>query len=89
MHADHFRRKKINRLPEHSRFCFDSADAPTDHAESIDHGRVRVRSDECVGKINAVAFEHAFREIFEIHLVHDADAGRHELESFKRLLSPF
>ena len=33
--------------------------------------------------------EHAFREIFEIHLVHDADARRNELESFERLLAPF
>ena len=33
--------------------------------------------------------EHAFREIFEIYLVHDADARRHEPESFERLLTPF
>jgi hypothetical protein len=33
--------------------------------------------------------ENTFREVFEIHLVHDADPGRDELESIERLLPPF
>ena len=32
---------------------------------------------------------HAFGEIFEIHLVHDADAGRNDTEGLERLLAPF
>ena len=33
--------------------------------------------------------KNALREIFEIHLVHDADAGRHQTESLECLLPPF
>ena len=41
------------------------------------------------GKINAVAFKHAFCQILEIHLVNDADARRDDAKSVKRLSSPF
>ena len=40
LHTDNFRRQKINRLPQHAGFGFDSPDAPTDDAEAIDHCRV-------------------------------------------------
>ena len=49
MHADDFRRQKINRLAEHAGFRFDSADAPADDAEAVDHGGVRIGADERVG----------------------------------------
>ena len=32
---------------------------------------------------------HAARQIFQIHLMHDADAGRHDLEGVERLHAPF
>ena len=32
--------------------------------------------------------QHALGEIFEIHLMHDADARRHDAESLERLLAP-
>ena len=92
VHADDFRREKINRLPEHARFRFDSADAPADDAEAVDHRRVRIGADERVGIENCrlpFRAEHALGEIFEVHLVHDADARRNELESLERLLPPF
>ena len=44
--ADDFGRQKINRLPEHAGFRFDAANAPADHAKSIDHGRVRIGADQ-------------------------------------------
>ena len=53
MHADDFRREEINRLTEHAGFRFDAADAPADDAEAIDHGRVRIGADECIGIIDA------------------------------------
>ena len=48
MHSDDFRRQKINRLPKHPGFSFDSAHAPADNAETIDHGGVGIGSDEGV-----------------------------------------
>ena len=49
VHADDFRREKINRLPEHAGFRLDSAHAPTDDAEAVDHRGVRIGADERVG----------------------------------------
>ena len=86
MHADDFRREEINRLPEHPGFRFDAAHAPADDAEAIDHGRVRIGADERVGIEDLISIrfrlpaQHALGEIFEIDLMHDADAGRHELK---------
>ncbi len=50
VHAHYFRREKINRLPKHSGFRFDSTHAPANHTKPIDHRRVRIRADQCVGK---------------------------------------
>ena len=88
VHADDFGCEEIDRLPEHAGFGFDAADAPADNAEAVDHGGVRVGADQRVGIINIAGMQHAFGEIFEIHLVDDADAGRNDLEGLERLLAP-
>ena len=49
MHAHYFGGEQIDRLSEHARFRLNSADAPADHAEAVDHGGVRVGADERVG----------------------------------------
>jgi len=53
VHAHHFRRQKVNWLAEHAGFRFDSAYAPADHAETVDHGRVRIGPDESIGEVNS------------------------------------
>ena len=92
VHADDVRREEIDRLAEHARFGLDAADAPADDAEAVDHGRVRIGADERVGIINRLAVdrggEHALGEIFEIDLMDDADARRHDLEGLERLHAP-
>ena len=89
MHTHDIGREEINRLAEHSRLGFDAADAPADDAEAVDHRRVRVSADERVGIINVARAQDALREIFQIHLMHDADAGRHDFECVERLHAPF
>src|SRR5262249_20837666 len=88
--------QKVNRLPEHPGFGLNSAHAPANHAETVDHGRVRIRSDQRVWEKD-LRFPIAdfrsprqdpFREVFQIHLMHDSDSRRNELERFKRLLPP-
>ena len=49
VHADHFRREEVNRLTEHAGFGLNSAHAPADNAEAVDHGRVGIGADESVG----------------------------------------
>ena len=87
--ADDVRREEVDRLAEHAGFGLDAADAPADDAEAVDHRRVRVGADERVGIVDAVLLMHAAREVLEVHLVDDADAGRHDLERVERLHAPF
>ena len=89
MNADDFGHEESDWLAEHAGFRFDAADAPADDAEAVDHRRVRVGADECVGVEDAIFFEHAFGEVLEVHLVNDADAGWHDFEGIECLLAPF
>ena len=89
MDADDFRDEEGDGLAEHAGFRFDAADAPADHAESIDHGGVGIRADEGVGVVDSVFFKHAFGKVFEIDLMDDADARGHDLEGIEGLFAPF
>ena len=89
VHADDFGCEEVDRLAEHAGFGFNAADAPTDDAESVDHRRVRIGADERVRVVDAVRGQHSLGEVFEIHLMDDADAGRDDLEGLERLLAPF
>ena len=90
--ADHFRRQKINRLPEHPGLRLDPADPPANDAEPVDHRGVRVGADKRVGIVDPSGFrflaEHPFGEVFEVDLVDDADPRRDHSESLERLLAP-
>jgi len=86
--ADDVGRQEVNRLPEHAGFRFDAADTPADDADAVDHRRVAVRADERIGIVDAVLRVDAGRKVLEVNLVHDADAGRHDLEGIERLHAP-
>src|SRR5205085_12590470 len=68
---------------------FDSTDAPTNYAETINHGRLRIGADQSIGIINAIPFEDAFGQIHEIDLVNNSDPGRHHFEAIECLRPPF
>ena len=86
--ADDLRHEHRQRLAEHRRLGLDPADAPAEHAEAVDHRRVRVGADERVRERDAVALlDHAGEEL-EVDLVADPGAGRHDLEVGERALAP-
>jgi hypothetical protein len=92
LHAYDERNQHGHGLPEHGGFGFDSADAPAEHAESVDHGGVRIGADEGVGISGALAAffvnkNHA-RQIFKIDLVDDSSVRRHDGEIAEAGLSP-
>ena len=101
LEADHLRQQHGERLAEHAGFRLDAADAPAEHGEAVDHGRVRIGADQRIGigdleRAGLLAARHLLlagpdrlREIFEIDLVADAGAGRHDAEIRERLLAPF
>ena len=49
LEAEHLRQQHRDRLAQHRGLGLDPAHAPAEHAESVDHGRVRVGPDESVG----------------------------------------
>ena len=60
---DHLRDEHRDRLAEHRGLRLDPADAPAEHAEAVDHRRMRVGPDEGVRKRDAVPVIHyAVRE---------------------------
>ena len=82
--ADHFGNEHGDRLAQHRRLGLDAADAPAEHGEAVDHRRVAVGADAGVriGDRLAVllAGPHGLGEIFDVDLVADAGARRHDAE---------
>ena len=97
LEAHHLREQERQGLTEHDGLGLDAPHAPADHAQAIDHRRVAVGADERVGHRHLepavasggiVAQKHAAGEIFEVHLMHDADRRGHDPEILERLLAP-
>jgi hypothetical protein len=80
--------RKYTGLAEHAGLGFDAAHAPTDHSDAVDHRGMRIGADQGVGIEDTVLLVHAACEVFEIDLMHDADAGRNHLEGIERLHAP-
>src|SRR5262249_10090054 len=88
VNSDDIGGKKVNRLTQHSCFGFDTADAPPDHPQTIDHRGVRISAYERIRIINSVLHLHTFREVLEIDLVAYADARGNNLKAIERLHPP-
>jgi len=89
--ADHLGHEHGDRLAEHRSLRLDAADAPAEHAEPVDHGRVGVGADQRVGVRRvrtALAREDDARQELEVHLMDDAGGGRHDPKVLERALSP-
>ena len=87
--ADHLGNQHRDRAPEHRGLGLDSADAPSDHAQPVDHRGMRVGAEHAIGiGLAVLRGENHRREVFEIHLMHDAGVGRHHAEIIERALAP-
>ena len=86
--ADDLRDEHRDRLAEHRRLGLDAADAPAEHAEAVDHRRVRVGADERVREGTAVSLLDDAGEVLEVDLVDDARVRRHDLEVPEARLAP-
>ena len=86
--ADDLRDEHRDRLAEHRSLGLDPADAPAEHAEAVDHRRVRVGADERVREGAPVPRLDNAGEELQVHLVADAGVRRHDLERLERALTP-
>ena len=92
LEADHARDQHRHRLAEHRGLGLDAADAPADHADAVDHRGVGVGADAGVGvrrqlTVDLAGEDHA-GQVLDVDLVHDAGAGRDDLEVLEGLLAP-
>jgi hypothetical protein len=81
-----------HRLAEHGGLGLDATDAPADDADAVDHRGVGVGADAGVGVGLQLTVhlpgEDRARQVLDVDLVHDAGAGRHDLEVVERALAP-
>ena len=92
LEADDLRHEHRDRLAEHRRLGLDAADAPAEHAEAVDHRRVRVGADERVRErlqptVDLAGLDDPRQEL-EVDLVDDARRRRDDGEVLERLLAP-
>ena len=78
----------VERLAEQDGLGLDAADAVAQHAERVDHRRVRVGPDEGVREGDAVALVDDRRQELEVDLVDDARPGRDDAQVAERGLRP-
>ena len=87
------RNQHRKRLSKHCAFRLDTANAPSHHTESVDHGRVRIRAYESVriGGLSSVLLidEHDLRNVLQINLMNDSYVRRNHPAILKCPLAPF
>ena len=90
---DDARRRKTRAVPEHRGLRLDAADAPAQHAEPADHGRVAIGAEQRIrarqGRPGRLFQEDHRRKPFQIELVHDAAARRDQADVRKGSRAPF
>ena len=77
-----------HRLTEHGRLGLDTADAPAQDAEPVDHRGVAVGAHTGVRVGHSVAHHDGAGQVFDVDLVHDSGARRHDLEVVEGALAP-
>ena len=93
LEADHARHQHRDRLAEHGRLGLDAADAPAEHAQTVDRRRMRVGAHTGIeigqrGALRELLAHDHLRQIFDVDLVDDAGSRRHHAEVAEGLLSP-
>src|SRR3984957_4593879 len=91
-HTDNLWDEHGNRLAQHGSLGFDTADAPAQYAQAVDHGGVRVGADECVGigsflSVDVVDENDAGQEL-KIDLMNDARVRGNDCKIAESGLSP-
>ncbi len=88
LEADDLRDEHRDRLAEHGRLGLDPADSPAEHAEPVDHRRVRVGAEQRVRERGAVPLVDDARQELEVDLVDDPGRGWDDLEVHEAALAP-
>ena len=92
LEADNVRDQHRDRLAEHRGFCLDATDAPAEHADAVNHRRMRIGANDRIrirlSRVACLVVEYDATEILQVDLVDDARVGRNHAEVFERALAP-
>ena len=92
LEADDLRQQHRDRLAQHRRLGLDPPDSPAEHAEAVDHRRVRVGADQRVGvglqRAAALGAVDDLGDVLEVDLVADPGRRRHDAEVVEGLPAP-
>ena len=88
VNPDDLRNREIGSFSQHSCFCFDTPNTPTEDSDTIDHGRVAVCTEHGIRVKLAILFDDDITEEFNIDLVNDTSSWRHSPIVIKGLFSP-
>src|SRR6185437_7048733 len=89
MHSHNVGQEDIYGLAEHRRLRLDTADAPANDSEPVDHRSVRVGADQRVGTQHPILLEDTARQELRIHLMANAEAWWDDPQVVERLCPPF
>ena len=64
VHTHDIRSEEIHGLTQHARLGLDAAHAPSDDAQTVDHGGVGIGAHQCVGIVNAASAQDALGQVF-------------------------
>ncbi len=81
-----------HRLAKHGGFCFDAADTPAEYAKTVNHGGMRVGTNQCIGVslTDAIVLhvEHDTAQVLEVNLMNDAGIRWYHFEIGEGFLAP-
>ena len=87
--TDNFGNQQRTGTAEHRDFGLDTADAPADDAQAVDHRGVGIGAEDAIGiSLTGGRDEDDRREILDIDLMDDAGIGRNDAEIGEGALAP-
>ena len=94
LEADDFGDQHRHRLAQHRGLGLDPAHAPAQNGQAVDHRGMAVGAHQGIGIGHLVPMligigPDGLRQIFQVHLMANAGARRHDAEIVERLLAPF
>src|SRR6266487_6807670 len=91
-HANYFWCEQVDGLSQQYSLSLDTTHAPTQHTQAVDHGCMRVGTNQRIGIGNLSAillFRHDNRgQVLQVDLVHNTRSRRYDAEIAESLLAP-
>ena len=90
--TDHLGNQHGDGLAQHRGFRLDAADTPTEDADAVDHGGVRISAHQRIRVGHQLTIlldaKHHARQVLQVDLVHDPGVGWHHPEITEGVLAP-